>query len=325
MKAIKVRYLTASMLAALLPLTALAAPIQVVIDGKTVVMKDVQSEMWFATYVREAAELGIVTGYKDKFGNPTGKFGPSNTITVAEALKIAAEGAGFDEQTYATKISSGVKHWSSPYVSVAKGEKFPVIQDRMNLDRAATRAEVSALLTAAFGVNVSDVVIGTRYKDVNAETQYAGSIEVLSNDDVVTGDTDQQGQPVGTFRPTFTINRAEVAKMIMNARGTYGTPGSDKMPEEVSDVDTVTYTNAGFSPTVLRVKKGTPVTFRNESSTNLWVASDPHPSHTGLPGFDSDDGIGQGETFTFTFVRLGTFGYHNHLNQADKATIVVEE
>jgi plastocyanin len=159
---------------------------------------------------------------------------------------------------------------------------------------------------------------------VKAETQYAASIEALSNDEVVMGDTDQQGQAVGTFRPNYTINRAEVAKMIMNARGTYGTPGTDKQPTEQTGV-TVSYTNAGFSPTVLRVKKGTMVTFKNDSSGKLWVASDPHPMHTGLPGFDSNDGIDQSESFSFTFVRLGTFGYHNHLNTTDKATIIVEE
>jgi plastocyanin len=321
----KFRTLAASALALLMPVSALAAPIQVIIDGKTVVMKDVQSETWFAAYVRDAAELGIVTGYKDQYGEPTGRFGPSNTITVAEALKIAVEGAGYNEEEYARKVPSGVDHWASAYVSVAKGENFPVIQDRMNLDRAATRAEVSAMLAAAFGLDVSNVVIGTRYKDVDAETQYAASVEALSNDKVVAGDTDAQGQAVGTFRPTYTINRAEVAKMIMSARGTYGTPGSDKLPDEQAETNLVTYTNTGFTPTVLRVKKGTTVTFRNDSSADLWVASDPHPTHTGLPGFDAGNGIGQGETYTFTFVRLGTFGYHNHLKTSDTATIVVEE
>ena len=317
-------------LLSLLPLPAAAADIQVVIDGKVVIFTDVPTSMWFVSYVRDAAEAGIVNGYKDKFGNFTGKYGPGNSITVAEALKIAVEGAGYDEETYAMKISSGVNHWASAYVSVAKGEGFDVIADRFRLDRPATRAEVAALFTSAFHVNMESITVGTRYTDVTASTKFADSIEALSSAEIVMGDTDIHGQATGTFRPTQSINRAEVAKMIMLARAEYGTPGVGRLPEEEdggtqTDRNLVAYAEEGFSPTVLRVKVGTTVRFRNDTTADLRVASDPHPTHDNLSAFDSVSLLSQGESYSFTFTRLGTFGYHNHQQASHKGTIIVEE
>jgi hypothetical protein len=132
-------------LAFLVPVTGMAAGIQVIINGQTVVFTDVQSAMWFAPYVREAAEAGIVNGYKDSRGNLTGKYGPSNSITIAEALKIAVEGAGYDAALYGSRIDSGISstHWASPYFSVAKSEDFDFLSLKARIDRPATRRHLN--------------------------------------------------------------------------------------------------------------------------------------------------------------------------------------
>lgn len=322
-----VHSLRASAIALLIPITASAAGIQVIIDGKAVVFTDVQSNTWFATYVRQAAEVGIVNGYKDSTGRLTGKYGPSNNITLAEALKIAVEGSGYDEELYGSLVQSGMgNHWASVYVSVAKAEDFTVFSagGKLNIDRAATRAEVASLFAEAFRVEIDpSVAVDSRYTDVSTSTRFAQEIEALSHDEVVAGDTDAQGQATGTFRPGANINRAEVAKMIVNARAKYGTPGTGRRPTEAT-ATVVSYTPTGFSPAVLRVQAGTAVTFRNDSGEDLWVASDPHPTHTDLRAFDAQDGVGQGETYVYTFSRLGTFNYHNHLHPSLTGTIIVE-
>lgn len=212
----------------LLPLAVQAMGIDVMIDGKMVTFVDVSNSAWFSAYVKEAAEAGIVSGYKDEYGRPTGKFIPQNNITVAEALKIASEGAGYDENAYATVLQSGSDHWSSAYLSVARGEEFPVAS-RSTVERHATRAEVAALIAAAFRVNVQTSVLN-RYTDVNTVTAYGTSIEALSRDGIIEGDTTETGEAVGTFRPTELINRAEVTKMVMKARATYGMPGEGRTP-----------------------------------------------------------------------------------------------
>lgn len=319
----------ASALAFLVPLTAQALGIEVIVEGKSIVFKDVPQTAWYATYVRESAEAGIVTGYKDKEGRLTGMFGPSNRITVAEALKITVEGAGYDEEQYETVFASGVaSHWSSPYVSVAKAEAFPVIQTPMRLDRPATRAEVAALFVAAFRVDTENVsAVDSRYTDVDNRTAFALAIEALSRDNIIAGDTDSEGQAAGTFRPTDPINRGEVAKMVVLARAEYGMPGEGRRPQEGDAEATekiVVYADAGFSPQVLRVKRGETVTFKNETTLMLWVASDPHPSHSILPSLNSLGVIMQGEIYTYTFTQIGTFGFHNHRNSIHQGTIIVE-
>lgn len=86
---------------------------------------------------------------------------------------------------------------------------------------------------------------------------------------------------------------------------------------------TVRYTASGFSPSLVKVKSGSTVTFKNESSEPMWVASDPHPIHTRLRGFDAKNGIGNGQTYSFTFTKAGRFGFHNHLNPSHTGTVVV--
>ena len=318
-------FLTTSALALLFPLLANAMGIQVIINGQTVVFTDVPQSAWFATYVQTAVEAGIVNGYMDAQGKLTGKFGPGNSVTVAEALKIAVEGAGYDAELYGSVVDSGVgSHWASPYVSVAKAENFIVNASATRLNRPATRAEVAAIFTSAFDVDITVSQIGSRFDDVSASTTNAASIEALSRDEVVSGDTDVQGRPTGTFRPAGPINRAEVVKIVIGARARYGTPGEGKRPPEATGM-TVHYTSAGgFSPSVLRVAQGTTVTFINDATSELWVASNPHPSHTDYPELNSNGSFGQGEVFVLKFSRLGSWGYHNHLSPSQGGTIVVE-
>lgn len=86
----------------------------------------------------------------------------------------------------------------------------------------------------------------------------------------------------------------------------------------------VVYSDSGFSPATLRVKAGTAVTFTNQSSNQMWVASNPHPTHTDYPGFDARKAYATGQSYSFTFTQKGTWGYHNHLSPADGGTIIVE-
>jgi plastocyanin len=87
---------------------------------------------------------------------------------------------------------------------------------------------------------------------------------------------------------------------------------------------TVTYTDNGFSPQTITIKKGDIVTFVNKSSIGMWVASNPHPVHTDYPGFDEKAAVGNGGSWSFTFDVVGTHGYHNHKNPSTLGTVVVE-
>lgn len=86
----------------------------------------------------------------------------------------------------------------------------------------------------------------------------------------------------------------------------------------------VTYTDTGFVPGTITVKAGQSVVFTNQSSGMMWVASDPHPTHTLYPTFDEKSAVPRGASFTFTFTRAGTWRYHNHYYPVAKGTVIVQ-
>lgn len=98
---------------------------------------------------------------------------------------------------------------------------------------------------------------------------------------------------------------------------------------------TVTFSDAGFSPTSVTVAKGGTVTFTNTSSRSMWVAADEHPTHTEYDGTSrtqhcattpsaSFDQCSNGTTYSFTFTKAGTFNYHNHSAAQYQGTVVVQ-
>src|SRR6266568_3045675 len=84
----------------------------------------------------------------------------------------------------------------------------------------------------------------------------------------------------------------------------------------------VSYTGSGFAPHSITIKKGQSVTWKNKDSDELWVASNPHPTHTDYPGFDELKSIPTGQTYSFTFTKVGNWGYHNHLNPSQQGIVV---
>lgn len=94
----------------------------------------------------------------------------------------------------------------------------------------------------------------------------------------------------------------------------------------------VKYTEDGFSPKTLTIKQGETVTWINEDSDPMWIASNPHPVHTDYPEsggcsgskFDACKPIEKGGSYSFTFDKTGNWGYHNHLTPSNMGTIIVQ-
>ena len=68
----------------------------------------------------------------------------------------------------------------------------------------------------------------------------------------------------------------------------------------------------GFSPQTIAIASGDTVEWINLDSALHWPASDPHPTHTGVPEFDARGDLSQGESYSFTFAEVGNFIYHDH-------------
>lgn len=101
----------------------------------------------------------------------------------------------------------------------------------------------------------------------------------------------------------------------------------------------VTHSNQGYSPATVTVPVGGTVTFVNESSQEMWVGADQHPTHTEYDGtsraehcaesytgpspFDSCKRIPAGGSWSFRFTKAGTFDYHDHLDASKQSRIIV--
>jgi len=95
--------------------------------------------------------------------------------------------------------------------------------------------------------------------------------------------------------------------------------------ETVKSLAVVSITEAGFSPATIKVSPGTTVTWTDNDTQPHWVASDPYPTDTGLSGFNAREALQNGDQYSFTFAKTGTFTYHDQLNPYTfKGSVVVQ-
>lgn len=121
----------------------------------------------------------------------------------------------------------------------------------------------------------------------------------------------------------FAFHKSGPSYSSTSNNSTSNAPSSNATNPTKPAAATITYTNSGFSPATITVKSGDTVAIKNDSSSEMALDSNPHPVHTD----DTDLNVGTvapGQTMTFTVIKKGTFGFHNHLNPSDQGTIVVQ-
>jgi len=142
--------------------------------------------------------------------------------------------------------------------------------------------------------------------------------------------------PTATTTPSTdntTANGADNSQSDMTASTTVTTGTNAAVPGSLMTA-LVTYGPNGFSPATVTIAKGGTVTFKDEGGGNLWVASDPHPTHEGYSGTTGRqhcpdtagtafDQCALGSTYTFTFQKTGSWGYHNHVKHSDTGMVIV--
>ena len=84
----------------------------------------------------------------------------------------------------------------------------------------------------------------------------------------------------------------------------------------------VNVSSSGFSPDFLTVEKGSIVVWGVQDDGSYWPASNFHPTHEAYPGgkgcigssLDACRGLKKGDTYNFTFDKVGKWGIHDHLH-----------
>lgn len=179
------------------------------------VFRDVANDDWFNPYVASLAEWGIVSGFKDSNGRPTGEYKPGNNVTVAEALKMAMEAAQVDTAacTNVPLHPQAPNHWARPYIACSESMGVRMLDPRQpsDLNRPARRGEVLTIIHDTFGDEV--LPLYSSFSDTQGH-RFEADIAYANLYGIVSGDTDAAGAETGTFRPDDSINRAEVSKII---------------------------------------------------------------------------------------------------------------
>lgn len=106
----------------------------------------------------------------------------------------------------------------------------------------------------------------------------------------------------------------------------------------VPKIHEIVYSDSGYSPSAVIIKVGDTVSFKNNSAKGMWPASAMHPTHMIYSGtnlqahcpdaenndFDACQSIAAGQSWSFTFTKIGEWGFHDHLTANNFGKITVE-
>lgn len=169
---------------------------------------DVNENLWYGTehegVIREATQLGLC------MGDDKGNFNPAATLSLAEAVKLAAIIRDtYRGEQYPFDQAQGF-HWFDTYVDYALDQGILKPGEFEDYERPATRGEMAHIfygngLTLPEYEEISDL----RAPDVENHT-YAFEVGMLYQTGILRG-----SDKLGTFHPDAPITRAEAAAIAV--------------------------------------------------------------------------------------------------------------
>ena len=115
-----------------------------------------------------------------------------------------------------------------------------------------------------------------------------------------------------------------------SSTGDGGTVTQTQEPQQTQQAEgtaTVTFSDSSVTPSTVTIKSGESLTWVNNSSKKVQVASANHPTHTLNKELTNGEFVAElvpGASATVTLTKTGTWGYHDHLNQSVTGKVVVE-
>ena len=102
-----------------------------------------------------------------------------------------------------------------------------------------------------------------------------------------------------------------------NSNGMNMPPMSSNSSSAVA-TDKVAIQNYNFSPSSIKVKAGTTVTWTNQDDVHHTVTMD-----SGSSGGPDSSQLGKGESYSYTFSKAGTYNYHCGIHPEMHGTVIV--
>ena len=166
---------------------------------------DVDANDWFYEAVRSAWEQELIDGVTARY------FKPDSTLTVAQAVKLAAalhqkQSVGF------VTLQNGGTHWYDNYVNYAVANSLieAAYQSKSaeDMNKAVTRAEFVHILAKLLNAGTINTV--NNIPDVKAGDAYADEIFAFYRAGILTG-----SDRLGTFHPESSLKRSEAAAILV--------------------------------------------------------------------------------------------------------------
>lgn len=164
---------------------------------------DVSDDAWYADNVRAAYEYGLINGQSAT------RFAPDSSLTVAEAVKLAACLHSIYNTGSADFAASSP--WYRTYVDYALQNGI-LIAERSDYTQPASRAVFASVLAAALpaeALTAINTIEDGAIPDVSMSASYADAVYLLYRAGVLTG-----SDSAGSFLPSGTIKRSEAAAIV---------------------------------------------------------------------------------------------------------------
>ena len=258
---------------------------------------DVASNHWVASegWLGYVTGNGLLTGYKDPAGKPTGLFGPADTLTrgqvAAVLFRIAnpnsdatsnpahyAASTGFSDQGAFPYYRAAVK-WLKDK-GIATGDRDPATQRSLGTfrpDDPVTRQELAALVQRfcqAMGVKGVDSSAHDvdSFRDGSSVLPYAR--QAMSWCGAVGAITGGKGADAGMLMPEARTTRAQAAKVLSVANGLAGSKGARwGVTRAATYKDVVDKPAWDERKTVYRTSDGRSFNSKSEADAHAKVAS----------------------------------------------------
>ncbi|MCA1041629.1 S-layer homology domain-containing protein [Bacillus infantis] len=207
---------------------------------------DVKDDNFYAPYVNQLADAGIIEGM------PNGTFGLRAKVTRAEAAKMVSIIRGLDTSAAPASFED-VKQgaWYSGYINALYAAKLidGINEKEFAPNGTLTRAQFAKLVVEAYDLDLQPTA-KTPFTDVKEGVWYTDYVKTLYANGLINGKT------ATTFEPNSTIDRADFAKLLVDADLKFGfTLGKASVTGvSASDLTTLNVTLKG------KVKDGATVT-----------------------------------------------------------------
>ena len=166
---------------------------------------DVDSDDWFYESAKSAWANELIDGVTARY------YMPDNTLTVAQAVKLAAalhqkQSVGF------VTLQNGGTHWYDNYVNYAVANSLieAAYQSKSaeTMNAAVTRAEFVHILSKLLNAGTINTV--NNIPDVKSGDAYADEIFAFYRAGILTG-----SDRLGTFHPESSLKRSEAAAILV--------------------------------------------------------------------------------------------------------------